>query len=48
MEEGSEIPMKYPTEMELRPIRWSIDHFGIKPAENMRVRHETFLQVTIL
>ncbi|XP_074631835.1 uncharacterized protein LOC141890290 [Acropora palmata] len=42
-EEGSEIRIKYPTEMELSPIRQSINHFGIKPAQNMR--HETFLQM---
>ena len=46
--EGSEIPIKYPTEMELSPIRESIYHFGIKPAKNKRVRPETFLQVTTL
>ena len=46
--EDNGIPIKYPTEMELSPIRGSNDHLGIKPAENMRVRHQTFLQVSYL
>lgn len=46
--EDNRILIKYPTEMELSPVRGSNDHFGIKPAEKIRVRHQTFLQASSL
>ncbi|XP_015761660.1 PREDICTED: uncharacterized protein LOC107340795 isoform X2 [Acropora digitifera] len=45
MTEDESFEIMYPKEMELNPIEGSDVHFGIRPAKDEKVRHETFLQM---